>query len=310
MVNTARGAMSERVVLSCQPVLARQRRGSERQRWPVRPGRELPDNCRNQIDCPPEFEFNSFHDNQLAGAVGRNDENMQWGDTFSWYKPDMGGDHDFKFGGTFHRSPVETVTESDMGGTFRFDTDSLFNSADPTTYPERLVVRVGNPGGYVYDFTMTTWELFFQDKWAVSDRLTLGLGIRYDLELWRSADSGITVNPVTRPRRPDRPEQHLTPHVVCLRYRGRRPVGSARGLRDVLRQDPRPAGRRFRGKDHVLAVVHDLLPTEPGRSRARGRGVPDRAAPAEFRARHWGAHRGRDKRVSGKPRRRLPVCRP
>jgi hypothetical protein len=197
MVNTARGAMTSESWFRGNPCW----RGSEGA-GSGSVGRSglagsYQTTGRNQIDCPPEFEFNSFHDNQLAGAVGRNDENMQWGDTFSWYKPDMGGDHDFKFGGTFHRSPVETVTESDMGGTFRFDTDSLFNSADPTTYPERLVVRVGNPGGYVYDFTMTTWELFFQDKWAVSDRLTLGLGIRYDLELWRSADSGITVNPVT-----------------------------------------------------------------------------------------------------------------
>ncbi len=150
------------------------------------------DNPGNQAMCPPEFEFNSFTDNQLAGASGRDDENSQWNDTFSWFVPNMGGDHDFKFGATFHRTRVTSPRESDLNGTFRFDTDQVFNPLDATTYPERLFIRVGNPLGRTYTQILHTWEAFFQDKWAINDRLTAALGVRYDLEQYRS---GVTDNP-------------------------------------------------------------------------------------------------------------------
>ena len=105
------------------------------------------DNIGNQVTCPPQWSQRSFQDNQLNGSGGRDDFNWQYANTFSWFVPDMGGDHDFKFGGTFHRSVLQEFNEGNLNGTFSFNTDRVFDSADPYTYPERLSVRVGNPHG-------------------------------------------------------------------------------------------------------------------------------------------------------------------
>ena len=145
------------------------------------------DNIGNQVNCPPQWSHRSFQDNQLASSAGRDDFNWQYANTFSWFVPDMGGDHDFKFGGTFHRSVLQEFNEGNLGGTFSFNTDRVFDPADPYTYPERLSVRVGNPNGRPYRFPVYTTELFFQDKWQVNDRLTVGLGMRYDLEVFRAS---------------------------------------------------------------------------------------------------------------------------
>ena len=107
--------------------------------------------------------------------------------------PDKKGDHDLKFGGTFHRTRLTPTVESNLNGTFTFDTDQVFNAADPTTYPERFSIRVGNPAGQTFDVIFHTYEAFAQDKWAVNDRLTVGLGVRYDLEVF---DYDITDNPL------------------------------------------------------------------------------------------------------------------
>ena len=134
--------------------------------------------------CPPEFEYLSFDANQRADASGRDDENFQLNDTFSWFVPNKGGNHDFKFGGTFHRTRLTPTIQTNLGGTFRFSTDQPFNAADPRTYPERFIVRVGDPRGQTFDVISHSFEGFFQDKWAVNRRLTLGLGVRYDLEVF------------------------------------------------------------------------------------------------------------------------------
>ena len=151
------------------------------------------DNRGNQVTCPPQWSHPSFHDNQLAGSGGRDDFNWQLNNTFSWFVPDKGGDHDLKFGATWHRSVLNGFSESNLNGTFTFETDRIFDPADPFTYPSRLGVRVGHAEGQVIDYPVQTWEVFAQDKWAVNDRLTFSLGVRYDLELFRA---GLTDNPL------------------------------------------------------------------------------------------------------------------
>ena len=138
----------------------------------------------NMALCPPEFEHLSFDTNQRANSNGRDDENFQINDTFSWFVPNKGGTHDFKFGATYHHTRLTPGIQDDLGGTFRFATDQPFNAADPRTYPERFLIRVGNPAGATFDVKTHSYEAFFQDKWAMSPRVTVGLGVRYDLEVF------------------------------------------------------------------------------------------------------------------------------
>lgn len=138
----------------------------------------------DQGQCPPQFSFLSFQDNQLAGSSGRDNENFQINDTFSWFVPNKKGNHDVKFGFTYHYTRLTPGLQTNLNGTFNFNTDQPFNAVDPRTYPERLSIRVGNPLGQTFDVKSHTVEGFVQDKWAINSRLTLGLGVRYDLEVF------------------------------------------------------------------------------------------------------------------------------
>ena len=134
----------------------------------------------DQTQCPPQFNFNSFQDNQLSGSTGNADRNYILSNNFSWFIPEMAGDHDFKFGVTYHNTWMQRGVESNLNGTFSFNTDMVFDSTNPYTYPERLSIRVGGPDLPTNRFH--TLEAYFQDKWQVNDRLTIGLGARYDYE--------------------------------------------------------------------------------------------------------------------------------
>ena len=75
--------------------------------------------------------------------------------------------------------------QGNLNGTFAFGrSNATFNAADPRTYPDRLTVRVGGPSRFFEKANYVS--AFVQDKWRVDQRLTLSLGLRYDLESSRS----------------------------------------------------------------------------------------------------------------------------
>jgi hypothetical protein len=101
-------------------------------------------------------------------------------ETFSWFVPSARGSHDFKVGAQYQYGEHYREDQRVTNGRFIFPSDRAFNAADPSTYPERLQVRVPQ---MVQALTKThTLGLFAQDKWQVGD-LTLSLGVRYDLHV-------------------------------------------------------------------------------------------------------------------------------
>ena len=151
-------------------------------------------------NLPPAYIYASFQD-YAPWAWNRDDSQWQYNNTTSWFVPDMMGDHDFKFGGTYHRSAIDDFAEHWLGGEFHFATDMPFNVDDYSTYPERLRVRVGDPAGQTFAYPINTFEAFFQDKWTLNERWTIGLGVRWDAELLsaRRSDNPLMV-PGTDPR--------------------------------------------------------------------------------------------------------------
>lgn len=101
--------------------------------------------------------------------------------TFSWFLPTSRGDHDLKSGFQYLYAQNELDEQGSMNGQFTFATDRSYNAADPSTYPERLTIRVPVPGGQ--STHIHSIGLFAQDKWRVTNNLTLNMGLRWDADI-------------------------------------------------------------------------------------------------------------------------------
>jgi len=138
-------------------------------------------NGQDQAALKPTLNYLTFVDQQSNVAQARVNNAYQIDDTMSWFITGHGGTHDLKFGGQYEYVGARSTAQDNANGTFYFRTDLPFNAVDPTTYPERLQIRV--PGGlnrYQYAHYVAG---FVQDKWRFSNRATFSLGLRYDLEV-------------------------------------------------------------------------------------------------------------------------------
>jgi hypothetical protein len=138
-------------------------------------------NQGSQAACPPTLNLLTFTDQQNNTAQSRINNAYQIEDTFSWFIAGRGGDHDLRFGAQYQYSDQQFANEGNLNGTFSFSTNSSFNPNDPTTYPERLSIRV--PGASAFKQHGHIISAFAQDKWKVNNRLTLSIGARYDVSI-------------------------------------------------------------------------------------------------------------------------------
>ena len=134
-----------------------------------------------QDTLPPQLNYLSFQDQQSSRANRRLDVAYGADNVFAWFLPNRGGDHDMKFGVNYLYSGLRVQDFGNMNGTFTINADQPFDPNNPRTYPERLSIRVPGP----LDFYMKGHFIgvFAQDKWKVTNRFTLNLGVRYDVEL-------------------------------------------------------------------------------------------------------------------------------
>ncbi|MBI3402369.1 MAG: TonB-dependent receptor [Acidobacteria bacterium] len=134
----------------------------------------------NQALCPPQLNYLSFLSQASTESQGPWDNNLQFEDDYSWFLPGKHGDHDMKFGVRYNYTTLRRVSQVNQNGTFSFNTDLPFNPTNPRTYPERFSIRTG---AFEENVKNHTYEIFAQDKWRVTPRTTLNVGVRYDLEI-------------------------------------------------------------------------------------------------------------------------------
>src|SRR5262245_15355569 len=101
-------------------------------------------------------------------------------DSLNWIKSGWMGEHSFKFGAAYSRNgALPQGTAANFNGTYTFPTVAPFNPADPTTYPYRFQIAMGQ-----FNFTEIDHRGsgYVSDKWQMNPRLTLNLGVRYDYQ--------------------------------------------------------------------------------------------------------------------------------
>jgi hypothetical protein len=122
--------------------------------------------------------------------------------TMSWLR----GKHEFKFGGEWRVHRINFVQPGWPAGEFDFDftaTSQYANASDTSTGGDDLasfLIGVGPPGNSAgggctpcfsgFDEFVSTqsfrWGTFFQDNYRVTPKLTLNLGLRYEMSLPRT----------------------------------------------------------------------------------------------------------------------------
>ncbi|HEX6740106.1 MAG TPA: TonB-dependent receptor [Vicinamibacteria bacterium] len=137
-------------------------------------------NGQHQDQLLPTLRFLTYVDQQSDVAQARINNAYQFEDTFSWFVTGMGGDHNIRTGLQYEYVDVTSTAQDNLNGTFSFRTNSPFSASDPRTYPERLTIRV--PGALAFQQKEQFFGAFLQDKWRINPKLTLSLGLRYDIE--------------------------------------------------------------------------------------------------------------------------------
>jgi len=134
------------------------------------------------VNLAPTLQMlSSWFDGPNNGALFRIDNAYEVSEAYSWFVPKLaGGNNDLKFGGQLIYSTIELPDQTDMIGRFSIPSDRSFNRNDPSTYPERLFIRVPDPSDILMPTDVAV--LFVQDKWR-RNNVTLNLGVRYDLEI-------------------------------------------------------------------------------------------------------------------------------
>ena len=113
--------------------------------------------------------------------------NVQFAPTLTWTK----GEHSIRCGYDWRQLRQVEVNEGWRGGAFGFDGTFTRSASNGTgRYGQGIAAfLLGLPTNSSFielrpeqDFSVVSHGFFVHDDWRVSDRLTLNIGIRYDLE--------------------------------------------------------------------------------------------------------------------------------
>lgn len=90
------------------------------------------------------------------------------------------GEHSFKFGADFNFDRIFNFFPGLFSGQFTFNSYALFASNTPAAFTQNFP-GAGTSGGTTHP-DLNEYGLFVQDDWRLTPKLTLNLGLRYDLQ--------------------------------------------------------------------------------------------------------------------------------
>ena len=128
----------------------------------------------------PTLNFQSFTDQQNAKGDAVGEHLYLVNDTFNWFVPNARGSHNVQAGVELSYTDVNNHVQDNLNGTFSFSNNGPFNAADPRTWPDQFSIRV--PIESIFLDKNSYAAAYVQDKWQVTPRLTVSLGVRYEIE--------------------------------------------------------------------------------------------------------------------------------
>lgn len=155
----------------------------------VQYGRYLREDQPEVTDRPAEFRPSSVQGHHYCCPQRFLENRIEFLDTFT-HALHAKGEHTLKTGTDYIHISSELTFSQYIGGAYFFGTDDPFNPNDPNTFPSFFELGVGNDTN---DDTNNQLSFFVQDDWRVNDRLTLNLGLRYDVEWFDGPQSAIPV---------------------------------------------------------------------------------------------------------------------
>src|SRR5215813_14170187 len=87
--------------------------------------------------------------------------------------------HTLKVGGGASKNGGVNVVGTNYVGLYTFATNAAFDAANPSTYPNRFAMQLGEMFRPMKDWRM---NYYVSDKWQATNMLTLTLGVRYDYQ--------------------------------------------------------------------------------------------------------------------------------
>src|SRR5258706_2823682 len=87
--------------------------------------------------------------------------------------------HTLKFGGGASKNGGVNVVGTNYFGLYTFAGNTAFDAANPSTYPNRFSILLGELFRPMKDWRV---NYFVSDKWQVASKVTLSLGVRYDYQ--------------------------------------------------------------------------------------------------------------------------------
>ncbi|HQN97652.1 MAG TPA: TonB-dependent receptor, partial [Thermoanaerobaculales bacterium] len=106
----------------------------------------------------------------ITGSSSLDEDRFQLQDTFHWQ---LGRGHDLRAGILYQHDHTPMTQE-------RYEAGVLFYATDDRSFP---VMYLFGTGSSAVTYSTDLIGLFIQDDWRPTARLTLGLGLRYDLDL-------------------------------------------------------------------------------------------------------------------------------
>lgn len=113
------------------------------------------------------------------------EKRFQIKDEFAYHAPDWIGSHDWKVGVDFSHIPFADDSQVNLNGTYQFGSDQSFNPNDAASIANLrapILFTMTTPASYVA-MPSQYFGAFIQDDWRPLQKLTLNLGLRYDIQI-------------------------------------------------------------------------------------------------------------------------------